>query len=223
MWKADEHMGITSAVAEHPAPAAKRSRHPRVFLSFLPEDAAIAEVVAHELRKRHVKCWAVPAPANFSEAQLPSDIAHELTSSTCLIRICSAATQRNTLMQMELQAFRALQAKGAHDGAPARRILIELIADPAYTPDAPGATDENTQGSAPLAPAQTVTFHITNQPASAWMIGVLNAMGTLRARWEMSQGQILAVVIVGIACFMAVAIWMSFYYVAHFGQLLILP
>jgi outer membrane protein assembly factor BamB len=65
--------------------------------------------------------------------QLSERVQRELTSRDIFLRICTAAVQRSFWMNLEVNAFRGLQAEDRKRGRGDRRTLINLILDDDYS------------------------------------------------------------------------------------------
>ncbi len=65
--------------------------------------------------------------------QLNERIQREITSRDIFLRVCTAAVQRSFWMNLEVNAFRGLQAEDRKRGRDSRRTLINLILDGDYS------------------------------------------------------------------------------------------
>jgi|GEM_PF-3288389 hypothetical protein len=156
-------------------------RNGKIYISHAAGDEALYAALVTKLAEKHVNCWTA-IDAEDSDSQLSARTQQELAGRDVLLRICTPAAKQSARMRLETAAYRAIQQEDANRGAANQHIIIDLIMDPAYTPD-------------PADPAYQ-TLNTTNRPMNDWLIVLYNEVGRMQAKRALSQRAMTILVIV---------------------------
>ena len=159
-------------------------RNRKVFVSHTTEDEERYAPLLAKLAEKEIDCWSTVAPGD-SDSQLSPKTKDEIARRDVFLRICTQAAAKSARMQLEAWAFGATQVDDAHKGTPHQHIRIDLLMDPAYTPE-------------PAQPAY-LTINTTNRPMNDWLIVLYREIGKMQATRALSRRSITIIVVICVA------------------------
>jgi outer membrane protein assembly factor BamB len=138
----------------------------RVFISHSFDDNARIYPLLAALDAWGVDYW-VDLQGLSAGQRLDERIQREMTSRDIFLRVCTTALQRSFWSNLEVTAFRGLQAEDRQKRRPDQRLLINVILDPSYQRE----------------PFDRATLFIdgVNQPRAAWLADLRRALGIVGA------------------------------------------
>ena len=162
-------------------------RNGKVYLSApAGNPAAVVSLLAARKAKK-LDLWRGPVASD----DLSLEATHELAERDTLIRVLDKDTAAAAQMRLELAEFHRLCELDAQNGAPGRRVIVNLIADEAYQPQPEDATAQFT----------ITTF---NKPESAWLPTILSEAGQLKMATKYVNSPLFVLSMVGLACVVAI-------------------
>jgi outer membrane protein assembly factor BamB len=134
---------------------------PNVFVSYAREDAAVCAPLLEALA-----AWGA-VPRDIIEPEQPGAISSQaqaaIAACDVFLRLCTFHTPKSYWMTIETGAFLSLQAEEQRRKAPTRRMLINVLLDPAYA-------------RMPF-DASTVSIDLIHLPPAAWTHQLRTALG----------------------------------------------
>jgi outer membrane protein assembly factor BamB len=148
----------------------------KVFISHTPEDASRCMPLFAALDAWEVDYWSGVATLDPTQ-QLTPAVQREIVGRDIFIRVCTPAAQRSIPMNLQVSAFRALQAADRRGSRGNRHALINLILDPGYVRE-------------PFDNA-TIFIDATNRPRADWLAELGRALGVTLIRGRLSRRALL--------------------------------
>jgi hypothetical protein len=168
-------------------------RNGRIFISHTAEDQGQIAALVKRLSEKEVDCWTTIAPGD-TDTELSPQTQKEISGRDVFLRICTPAAARSGRMRLEASSVRALQEDDIRNGTPNRHVIIDLLMDPASSPD----------------PAEKgfLTIDTTTRPMNDWLVVLYNEAGKMQATPAMSRRTITIVValVVIIAAILLIAV-----------------